>query len=61
MAKQLMQQTKLDRQVERYLSEPVTLNHIRNYTLSRDHTGLTVMTLEIFVDAKRFDVIQEEV
>lgn len=60
MVKQLMQRTELDKQVERYLRDPLTLNEIRNYSLHRDYTGMMTMTLEIYVNPTRFDEARGE-
>jgi hypothetical protein len=55
MAKMVMQHIALDRQVEQYLTQPIRLNNIINYSLARGADGITRMTLEIYVDPERFD------
>lgn len=48
----------LDRKVERYFREPVMLNDIVEYSIQRDTSGTTMLTLKIYVDPERFE--QEE-
>jgi NAD kinase len=48
----------LDRKVERYFRKPVMLNDIVEYSIQRDTSGTTMLTLKIYVDPERFE--QEE-
>lgn len=47
--------TQLDQQVVRYLKEPITLNEIKEYTVSRNGDGTTMLIISIIVDPERFD------
>lgn len=58
--KTLAYNTKLDKQVERYLAEPVTLNDIREYMIHREASGQTWLSVDIWVDAERFEQEKEE-
>jgi hypothetical protein len=51
----------LDDQVERYLSEPVKLTHIRSYSVHRALNDVTTLRLEIIVDPARFEARDAEI
>ncbi len=55
MTKKIMRGAELDKDVERYLTQPVTLDEIREYAVSRDSEGVTMLTVTLYVDMERFE------
>lgn len=45
----------LDKQVERYLSKPITRNDMISYQVNRRTGDFPTLTVEIYVDPVRFD------
>ncbi len=55
MAKTILRSAELDKDVQRYLEKPVTLNDISEYSLSRDSAGTTWLTVKIWVNMDEFE------
>lgn len=55
MAKKICDKAELDKDVERYLADPITLNDIRSYEIRRETGHVTMLTVTLYVDMERFE------
>lgn len=60
MPKTALKKTDLDRKVEAFLARGVSMGVVRGYTLSRDASDFTMLTVKIFADGLEDIALEEE-